>query len=81
MPIENLHHRLALNGNIDSSYRGTILAPSADIRLNGLESASGFHSQIIGYYIEVDGISNIIIKYKDEDNYETFKMPEVMLVQ
>lgn len=81
MPIENLHHRIALNGGADSSYRGTILAPSADIRINGMESAYGFHSQIIGYTIEVDGQSNIIIKYKVEDNYETFKMPEVVLVQ
>jgi hypothetical protein len=81
MPPDNRHPVLALNGNVDSSYRGTILAPSADIRINGMESSHGFHSQIIGYYIEVDGMSNIIIKYKVEDNYETFKMPEVVLVQ
>lgn len=80
MPLDN-HSRLAINGNGNSSYRGTILAPSADIRLNGPESKYGLHSQIIGYYIEVDGQNNIVIKYKDEDNYDAFNMPEVILSQ
>ncbi len=79
MPIDN-RHILALNGNNDSNYTGTILAPGADIRLNGMTSDNGFHSQIIGYYIEVDGISNIRIKYKNDQNYDAFKMPEVILV-
>ncbi len=60
---------------------GTILAPSAEIRINGLSSKRGFHSQIIGYYIEVDGNDNIIIKYLDEQNYDAYKMPEVILSQ
>ena len=80
MPLDN-HSRLAINGNENSSYRGTILAPSADIRLNGPASKYGLHSQIIGYYIEVDGQNNIVIKYKDEDNYDAYNMPEVILSQ
>ena len=80
MPLDN-HSRIALNGNADSNFTGTILAPSADIRLNGPDSKHGFHSQIIGYYIEVDGQSKIVIKYEDEDNYNAYKMPEVILVQ
>lgn len=80
MPLDN-HSRIALNGNADSNFTGTILAPSADIRLNGPDSKHGFHSQIIGYYIEVDGQSKIVIKYEDEDNYDAYKMPEVILVQ
>lgn len=80
MPIDN-HSRIAINGNANSSYRGTILAPSADIRLNGPDSRYGLHSQIIGYYIEVDGQKNIVIKYKDEDNYDAYNMPEVILSQ
>jgi len=82
MPITN-KNVLALNGNDDSRYQGTILAPGADIRLNGLDSTFGaaYHSQIIGYYIEVDGNSDIHIKYKDEQNYDAFKMPEVILSQ
>lgn len=80
MPIEN-HGRIALNGNVNSVYRGTILAPGGDIRLNGIDSRFGFHSQIIGYYIEVDGDSLIRIKYIDDQNFDAFKMPEVQLSQ
>lgn len=82
MPIEN-KSVLALNGSNDSRYQGTILAPGADVRINGLNSVSGaaYHSQIIGYFIEVDGTDNIYIKYKDEQNYDTLSMPEVILGQ
>lgn len=80
MPIGN-KGIIALNGSDDSSYMGTIYAPGADIRINGLGNTRGgaYHSQIIGYYIEVDGSDNIYIKYKDEQNYDTFTMPEVTL--
>jgi hypothetical protein len=80
MPITN-HGRVALNGDKDSNFRGTIFAPGGDIRLNGMDSDYGYHSQIIGYYIEVDGQDVIVINYKDEDNYDAFKMPEVLLSQ
>ncbi len=78
MPQDNAS-RISLNGNFESKYKGTILAPSGDIRLNGLESTNGYHSQIIGYYIEVDGTDAIFIKYKDEDNYDAYRMPEILL--
>ncbi len=80
VPLEN-HKVIALNGNFDSRYQGTILAPSADIHLNGINSSAGYHSQIIGYYIEVDGTDNIVIDYKDEQNYDAYRMPEVLLSQ
>lgn len=82
VPLGN-HSIVALNGSDDSSYRGTILAPSADVRINGLDSGGGaaYHSQIIGYYVEVDGTDNIYIKYKDEQNYDALTMPEVRLIQ
>jgi len=80
MPIQN-RHRIALNGNVDSRFRGAILAPGADIRLNGMDSKYGYHSQIIGYYIEVDGQDKMVINYQDEENYDAFKMPEVLLSQ
>lgn len=82
VPIDN-HNIIALNGSDESSYRGTILAPGADVRINGLNSKSGaaYHSQIIGYYVEVDGNDDIYIKYKDEQNYDALTMPEVLLIQ
>ena len=80
MPIKNIG-RVALNGDSGSSFRGTIFAPGGDVRLNGMDGREGFHSQIIGYTIEVDGQGNIPIKYRDEDNYDAYKMPEVLLSQ
>jgi hypothetical protein len=78
MPQDN-HSRLTLNGNNDSNYKGTILAPGADLHLNGLDSKEGYHSQIIGYYIKVDGQDNIQIVYRDDQNFDAFKMPEILL--
>lgn len=76
-PAENTRY-LALNGGSkDSSIRGTILAPGAQIRLKGNDSNYGFHSQIIGYTIDVDGDSKIVIRYADEDNYDALTVPEI----
>lgn len=80
MPLDN-HKRVVLNGDYESTYKGTIFAPSAEIHLNGIESPLGYHSQIIGYYIEVDGNDIINIKYLDEQNYDAYRMPEVLLSQ
>ena len=80
MPIRN-KGRISLNGNSQSSFHEHILAPGGDVRLNGMEGRQGFHSQIIGYTIEVDGQGKIPIKYDDDDNYDAFKMPEVLLSQ
>ena len=44
-----------------------------------MDSNYGYHSQIIGYYIEVDGQDDIPIFYYNEENYDVFKMPEVFL--
>lgn len=80
LPLDN-HSRVVLNAGENSSIRGTILAPGADVRINGNESSSGFHSQIIGYRIEADGNSNVVIKYLDEQNYDALTMPEIQLIK
>lgn len=82
MDIEN-KSIVKLSGTGDSSYTGTILAPAADIRITGLSSFDGgiYRSQIIGYFIEITGIDNIYLRYNDEQNYDTFTMPEVILGQ
>jgi hypothetical protein len=77
----NNQHIVSLNGDGSSSYKGTILAPGSQIRLKGNESAFGFHSQIIGYSIMSDGMSNIFIKYKDDENYDALTMPEIEISQ
>jgi hypothetical protein len=82
MPGDN-EGLIELNGTDTSKYMGTILAPRADLRLNGLDSmrSAAYHSQIIAYYIEVDGNDHIEINYKDEQNWDTLSMPEVILIK
>jgi hypothetical protein len=79
MPIQN-GKRIALNGSGEySRFRGTILAPGGDIILNGMDSKYGYHSQLIGYTIDVTGQDIIRINHSSEENYYTYKMPEVFL--
>jgi hypothetical protein len=80
VPINN-HHIVSLNGDVGSIYAGTILAPGSEIRLKGNDSAKGFHSQIIGYRIMSDGMSNIVINYQDDQNYDALTMPEIEISQ
>jgi hypothetical protein len=79
-PIEN-NNLMVLNAGPDSSIIGTILAPGAEIRIKGSDSKFGFHSQMIGRRINVDGDSIVVIRYIDEQNYDALHMPEVQLAQ
>jgi len=78
LPMKNTS-KVVLNGGAESNIQGTILAPASTIHINGNDAASGFHSQIIGYMIDVNGNSNIVIKYLDSQNFNTLTMPEVQL--
>ncbi|MFN8433821.1 MAG: hypothetical protein U0V18_07365 [Anaerolineales bacterium] len=82
MPVDN-KGIIALNGSDESKTMGTILAPGAEVRINGLNSIRGaaYHSQIIAYTIEVDGTDSVEINYKDEQNWDTLTIPEVVLVK
>lgn len=80
LPIDN-QKTVVLNGNSKSQIRGTILAPGSLIRITGMDSSYGFHSQIIGYRVELDGDSVLIVKYIDDQNYDAQIMPEVQLIQ
>ncbi len=80
LPIEN-DSMVVLNGNAESKFRGTILAPASLIRITGNDSSYGFHSQIIGYYIEITGDSNVLIKYIDSQNYDAVISPSVEISQ
>ncbi|MEW5941574.1 MAG: Tad domain-containing protein [Chloroflexota bacterium] len=80
LPIENTN-RVILNGNADSKITGTILAPGSFIRITGNDSTYGFHSQIIGYRIELDGNSVLIVKYINDQNYDAQIAPEIQLIQ
>lgn len=80
LPMEN-NSIVTLNGNADSTFRGTILAPASLIRINGNDSSYGFHSQIIGLYIELTGNSNLVVKYLDSQNYDAIISPSIEITQ
>jgi hypothetical protein len=56
---------------------GAILAPAAEVHINGNDNASGWKTQIIGYTVDVGGDSNIVIRYVDELIYDALSMPQV----
>ncbi len=79
-PPEN-HSLMVLNATVDSTVQGTFLAPGAEIRFKGSDAASGLHSQFVGFYINADGNSNIVINYSRAENYLALYQPEVQLVK
>ena len=79
-PQDNTHY-LSINANAYSNISGTILAPGAQIRIHGNASAYGFHSQIIGYTIQVDGQDDIIFKIIDGQNYKALTFPQIQFSQ
>jgi Flp pilus assembly protein TadG len=80
LPMDN-HSKVVLNGAAGSVIKGTILAPASPILIKGMESKRGFHSQIIGYTIEADGNSNVVIVYNTEQNFQSLSMPEIQLAE
>ncbi len=72
---------MSLNANEKSSIRGTILAPGAQIRIKGNGSSYGFHSQIVGYTIQVDGQDDIVFKVIDDQIYKALTFPQVQFSQ
>lgn len=78
LPMEN-KSRVVLNGGPGSDITGTILAPASPILIKGMDAKRGFHSQIIGYTIEADGVSNVVINFNPEQNYQSLTMPEIQL--
>jgi hypothetical protein len=80
LPMDN-NSLVVLTSSDESVFRGTILAPASKIRILGNESRYGYHSQIIGYTIELDGNSDISINYVAEQNYNTLTNPEIQFGQ
>ena len=79
-PMEN-KKPVILNLSADSSFVGSVLAPGAEIRIKGSDSAAGFHSQLVGYTINADGDSNVIIRYNEDENYKALYWPEVQFAK
>ena len=79
-PMQN-KNPLILNAAEGSKIRGTILAPAAQIKIKGNDSQYGFHGQLIGFSFDVDGNSNVVIRFEPDENYQALTLPEVQLVK
>lgn len=80
LPMSN-DDSITINGNSDSHFQGTFLAPSADIQVLGTGAADGFHSQVVGYTVELGGTADTNIFYNDSENYDWTIPPSMELSQ
>jgi hypothetical protein len=80
LPLENTS-KVQLNGSSEATLAGAILAPGAEVHLNGYDNPAGWKTQIIGYTVDVDGDSNIVIKYIDDQIYDALSFPEVQFIK
>lgn len=61
--------RATINGGSGSTFTGTIFIPAAEVQVNGTGGADGFHSQIVGYKVDLSGTADMRIIYQPEENY------------
>jgi hypothetical protein len=80
LPITNISI-VILNGNSNSTFTGTILAPASEIQVNGTGSAYGYHSQIIGKTLDFIGTAINNIFYSDEDNFDITIPPSIEIAK
>jgi hypothetical protein len=67
LPPSN-HSTVKLNGTADSTFVGTILAPGADITINGTNGTNAYHSQVIGWNVLVGGTADTYVTYEGSEN-------------
>jgi len=80
LPITNTNP-IVLNGNSNSAFTGTILAPGSEIQVNGTGSAYGYHCQFIGKTVDMSGNNALTITYYDNENYDITLPPSIDLVR
>jgi len=62
---------VSITGNTDTYFRGLIYAPSSDVNITGAIGTSPvFHTQIIGFNVEIGGDAIIDILFDDAYNYQ-----------
>jgi hypothetical protein len=79
MPL-SISGTITLNGNSGSSFTGTILAPAADVMINGT-GGTGLHGQIIGYKVDLSGTSNTSIVYNNNENWNPLIPAQIQIAQ
>lgn len=79
-PMTN-NSEIRINGTSDQLLTGTILAPASPIVLLGTANTDAYHTQIIGYTVEIGGTFDGVIRYNDEENYDVPVPPQLELVR
>ncbi len=57
------HTRWIINGNEESYFVGTILAPGATVEFKGTGNTEAYHSQIIAWDVEMGGNAKLDVVY------------------
>jgi Flp pilus assembly protein TadG len=73
-PMDN-SDGLILNGNSDTRLVGTILAPASDVQINGTSDNDSYHSQVIGYTIDLIGTADLSVNFDSEENHKVYVPP------
>ncbi|MGB8983899.1 MAG: pilus assembly protein TadG-related protein [Anaerolineales bacterium] len=79
LPMSN-DEGMIINGNSDSSFVGTFLAPASDIQINGTAGVGGYRSQIVGYTIDLIGTADMRVEYNESENVIVDVPPMVELI-
>ncbi len=72
---------LTINGNSGNQLTGSIIAPSSPITINGNSGTTGLRTQIMGYFITLNGNSNTTINYDPNDQYSPPAAPTIELTK
>ena len=68
---------VTITGSNDSTFTGTILAPTSHITLDGSGNAFDLHTQIIGYNTTITGGGNINITYDPDEQAPAVILPNL----
>ena len=80
MPSATNCSTITLNGNAGSTIEGTILAPCAEINVEGTGD-SGIIGQVVGYEVNLSGNSANSIHYDNQKRYNALIQPAIELSQ
>ncbi len=68
VPVNNTND-IQINGNSESYFEGTILAPGSNIDMLGTGEVDAFHTQVIGWNVEVGGNADTFVLYNGDEQY------------
>lgn len=80
-PPESGFTNCTINGKTTYRFTGTILAPFCNITINGNSDPDGFHAQILGYTVKLNGDSLIYIVYDPDESGEDIQPPQIGIAQ